>query len=338
MVNAKYEVTLDTKQCLDISKAIIDGSPPDDATYAELASTPDRLAMDILPGANAIRQHFFGSRVHLCCIVNGKSGKCAENCSFCAQSIHARTDASIYPLMDRKEIQKGVRYAADNHIHRFSVVTSGGRLSNKEVDQLSSAISGLPGKAVSYCASLGTLDNGALERLKQAGVSRYHHNLETAESHFGKICTTHAYADRVATIMAAKRAGMRVCAGGIFGIGETDAQVLELGMALRQLNVDSIPVNFLIPIPGTRMAGILPINPLRCLKIIALLRYLLFDREIIVSAGRFANLGEYHSMVFQAGASGIMTGDYLTTQGRTPSDDLAMIRDLGFIAKDRRLN
>jgi biotin synthase len=323
---------MDTRKCMDLAEAIIDGNPPDDATYGELARMPERYVLNMLAGSDAIRKHFFGSTVHLCCILNAKSGKCGEDCAFCAQSVHARTDAPVYPLMAMEQIRQGAKYAKANRIPRLSVVTSGGRLSAKEVARLAGAAAGLAHMDVRFCASLGTLGATDLAVLQRAGINRYHHNLETAASHFGKICLSHAYADRVKTIMAAKQAGMRVCAGGIFGIGETDAQVLELGMALRRLDVDAIPVNFLIPVPGTRLARIPRISALRCLKIIALLRYLLFDKEIIVCGGRTANLGEYHSMVFQAGASGIMTGNYLTAPGRDPLDDHTMIRELGFIA------
>jgi biotin synthase len=198
---------------------------------------------------------------------------------------------------------------------------------------LAETIAGLSTSDLRFCASLGTLGAEDFEMLKRAGITRYHHNLETAQSHFGKICTTHAYADRMATIKAAKRSGMQVCAGGLFGIGETDDHVLELGLTLRRLDVDIIPVNFLIPVPGTRLEKMPRISALRCLKIIALLRYLLFDKPIIVCGGRMANLGRHHDRVFQAGASGIMTGDYLTAPGCNPSGDHAMIRELGLIAK-----
>jgi biotin synthase len=321
------------QQCMDIAAAIIDGNPPDDATYRKLAGIPEQDVFDMLPGADAIRDHFFGQAVHLCCILNAKSGKCKEDCAFCAQSMHAETDAPVYPLMDSEAIRKGAQYAMANRVHRFSVVTSGGRLSGKAVQRLAGAIADLSKQNLSFCASLGTLGAPEFEVLKLAGITRYHHNLETAESHFEKICTSHTYTDRVKTIMAAKRAGMAVCAGGLFGIGETDNQVLELGMALRRLDVDAVPVNLLIPVPGTRLEKIPRISASRCLKIIALLRYLLFDRPIIVCGGRTANLGHHHDRVFEAGASGVMTGNYLTAPGCEPADDHAMIRRLGLITK-----
>ena len=323
---------MNKQQCLDIAAAIIHGNPPDDATYRKLALISEQDVFDMLPGADAIRDHFFGRVVHLCCILNAKSGKCGEDCAFCAQSVYAETNAPVYPLMAMDEIRQGAQYAKANRIHRFSVVTSGGRLSEKAVGRLAGAIADLPKQDLRFCASLGILKTEDFEVLKRAGITRCHHNLETAASHFENICTSHAYADRVKTIIAAKRAGMQVCAGGLFGIGETDDQVLELGMALRHLDVDAVPVNFLIPVAGTRLEKIPRISALRCLKIIALLRYLLFDKPIIICGGRAASLGRHHDRVFEAGASGIMTGNYLTASGCEPTDDHSMIRRLGFIA------
>ncbi|MBI9074408.1 MAG: biotin synthase BioB [Desulfatibacillum sp.] len=320
---------MDLRKCLDLADAIIAGSPADDAILEELACMPEQNVFDILPGAHAIRQHFFGARVHLCCIANGKSGKCSEDCAFCSQSAHAKTNAPIYPLMGLDQIRQGAVYARENGIHRYSLVTSGGRLPKSEVQVVSESFSRMAETGVDFCASLGTLDARDFSILKQAGVTRYHHNLETAESHFSKICTTHTYGDRVRTVMEAKMAGMSVCSGGLFGIGETDLQVLELGLALRNLDVDSVPVNFLISIPGTRLGRSPGVSPLRCLKIIALLRYVLGDKEIVICGGRTANLGELHPLVFYAGASGIMTGNYLTAPGRNPGEDQTMISALG---------
>jgi biotin synthase len=241
------------------------------------------------------------------------------------------TNAPEYPLVEAECIHNGVAYARRNRIHRFSLVTSGRRLPKKEIGRLADAFSTIHADGMELCTSLGILDSEDFHQLKQAGVSRYHHNLETAESYFKQICTTHTYKDRIKTVIAAKDAGMRICAGGIFGVGENDKHVLALAMALRDLEVDSIPVNFLIPIPGTRLGSQKKISPLRCLKIIALLRYVLFDKEIIVCGGRVASLGKLHPLVFYAGASGIMTGDLLTASGRNPLHDHEMIKRLGLV-------
>ena len=321
---------MDGRKCWELAEALIDGKTPGHDDFDELARISEGDVFNMLPGANAIRRHVFGHNVHLCSIVNGKSGKCREDCAFCAQSMVASTGVPEYPLMAAERIHKGVEYARRNGVFRFSLVTSGGRLPKKEIGKVADAISGIAPDGMRFCASLGMLDRDDLDHLKQAGISRYHHNLETAESHFRHICTTHTYADRINTVRAAKQAGMQVCAGGLFGIGESDEQILELGLLLRELDVDAVPVNFLVPISGTRLAEQPAMSPLRSLKIIALLRYVLFDKEIIVCGGRLSTMNQLHSMVFYAGASGIMTGNYLTTDGRQPSEDLEMIRTLGF--------
>lgn len=323
---------MDLKKRLEMAEAAKAGQLPEISDLEELACLPEQQVLDLLPAANAVRRRFFGDQVHLCCIVNGKSGKCSEDCAFCAQSAHAKTSAPVYPLIDSGKIFQGASYARENGVHRYSVAASGGRLPKAEVRMVAEAFSRMGGEGVHYCASLGILDAEDFALLRDAGVDRYHHNLETAESHFKEICTTHSYGDRVQTIREAKKAGMSVCAGGLFGIGETDLQVLELGLALRDLDVDSVPVNFLLPIKGTRLEKSSDLSPLRCLKIISLLRFALGGKEIVICGGRETNLEELHPLVFYAGASGIMTGDYLTAPGRNPQKDHAMIRRLGLTA------
>ena len=188
---------------------------------------------------------------------------------------------------------------------------------------------------LSYCASLGILDDADMKRLADAGVTRYHHNLETARSHFDSICTTHTYDERIDTIKAAQKAGMTICSGGIFGLGETDQQVLEMALELRSLNIDSAPLNFLTAIAGTPMEGQSSLTPLRCLKIIAIFRYVLGDKDILICGGREANLGVLHPMIFYAGASGLMTGNYLTTGGRQMENDLDMLRQLALVPRPK---
>ncbi len=289
----------------------------------------------LFPGADLLREARFGRAIHLCVICNGKSGRCSEDCSFCAQSGHARADtgAPEYPLLSVEALAAAGRRLEDTPVHRYSVVTSGKRLSVSETGRVAEALSRLDSSRIQTCASLGTLEAEALEQLRAAGVSRYHHNLETAASHFPAVCTTHTYDDRLRTLEAARQAGFSLCCGGVFGLGESPAQVVELGLVLREREVEAVPVNFLVPIPGTAAAGFSPLTPLQCLKIIAVFRYLLPDREIIVCGGRTQNLRELHPLVFSAGASGIMTGDYLTTTGRTLADDLALICRLGLTCR-----
>jgi len=320
---------MDKHRYLHMAEMVSAGHTLGPEALRDLAELPDQRAIDLLPGADMIRETYFGKGIHLCNILNAKSGKCSEDCAFCSQSAFAHADVPVYPLKSKQELQAGARAAGRAGINRYSLVTSGKRLPKKEVAAVAEAIRGLEDGGPEYCVSLGILDREDFDRLKAAGVTRIHHNLETSESFFREICTTHTYQERVAAIREARAAGLSLCVGGLFGMGETNAQVLELALAIRELDVDSVPINFLTPIRGTRMEGRRELTPLRCLKIISLFRYALPDRDILVCGGREANLGELHPLIFYAGASGIMTGNYLTTRGRTLERDLQMLRDLG---------
>ena len=209
-------------------------------------------------------------------------------------------------------------------------MTAGRRLPGRDVARLADALSEMQPQNPGLCASTGMLERQDLEALRSSGVTRYHHILETARSHFGTICTTHTYDQKLDTIDAARSAGLSLCVGGLFGIGETDEQVLEFALALREINPEAVPVNFLVPIPGTPAYGRGNLTPLRCLKIISLLRFVLPRQDILICGGREQNLRRCHSLIFLAGASGIMTGDYLTTAGRRLDEDMDMIRELGY--------
>lgn len=306
----------------------MDGYLPDVHEYRTILSIPDDQVFDMMAGAGLIRDTYPGRSVHLCTICNGKSGRCTEDCAFCSQSRISKANSPIYSLLSKSDLKQGALDACKTAINRYSIVTSGKRLSRNEVMRVAEAISDLEQSSLNYCASLGTLDRGDFEILKDAGIDRYHHNLETSRSHFKAICSTHHYNERIETIRSAKREGLSVCSGGIFGIEETDEQVLELAITLKELDVDAIPINFLTPISGTPLEKANNLTPLRCLKIIALFRYVLPEKEIIICGGREQNLQHLHPMVFNAGASGIMTGNYLTTKGRSLQDDLEMLEVL----------
>ena len=326
---------MDTKTALTLAEEILSGIVPSEAQYRRLAETPDQDAFALLPGADMIREHYFGRGIHLCVICNGKSGRCSEDCAFCAQSAHHKTEARIYPLRDKESLKRAGIKAAETPVNRYSIVTSGKRLPRREVVAVAEALAEIDTGKIGTCASLGILEAEDFEVLKSAGVTRYHHNLETARSHFDRICTTHTYESRIETIRAANAAGLSVCSGGIFGIGETDAQVLELALTLKALDVDAVPLNFLLPIKGTPMADRKDLTPLRCLKIIAIFRYVLPGKDIYVCGGREQNLRDLHPLIFYAGASGIMTGDYLTTSGRTLEADLQLLSELGLAPRQK---
>ena len=319
---------------LNLAKEILEGYVPSPQAYEDIVHTPDRLVFDLFPGADMIREFHFGREIHLCTICNAKSGRCSEDCAFCSQSAFAGTDTPVYPLLKKEKLLEGAMAAQKSFINRYSIVTSGKRLSKKEVESVADAFGEMDSDKLGYCASLGTLDRDDFDLLMKAGMTRYHHNLETSQSYFGRICTTHSFQERVDTIKAAHEAGLSLCVGGLFGMGETDEQVLELALTLRDLNVDSVPINFLTPIKGTALESCQVLTPLRCLKIIAMFRYVLPDKDVVICGGREANLKELHPLIFYAGASGIMTGNYLTTKGRTLEHDLRMIEHLRFSVRN----
>lgn len=283
----------------------------------------------ILAGAHALKEHHLGIKIDLCSIINAKSGRCSENCSFCAQSAHHRTEAPVYSLKSTEEILAGARQAEREGSHCFGIVTSGTRITpGEELEKILESLMRIRQEtAIEPSASLGILDGETARKLKEAGCVTYHHNLETARSFFPQICSTHDYEDDVETVRVAKAAGMKVCCGGIFGLGESLEQRYEMALTLKDLDVDSVPLNFLNPIAGTPLEGASNLTPMDCLRIIALYRYMLPNKRISVCGGREPNLREFQSWIFLAGASGTMVGNYLTTSGRDRQTDLQMLSD-----------
>ena len=280
--------------------------------------------------ASRIREYFKGNAVSLCSIINAKSGRCPENCAFCAQSTAHSTNIAVYPLVDEDEIVSCAKSAELNGARCYGIVTSGtGIQPGDELERICRAVRRIRQEtAIDPSCSLGIMDYDTSCKLKEAGMVTYHHNLETARSFFPSICTTHDYEDDVKTIQAAKRAGLKVCCGGIFGLGESFAQRIEMAETLRELDVDSVPINFLDPVEGTRLAKARFLTPMECLKTIALFRFMLPEKNITVCGGRETNLRELQSWIFLAGASGMMTGNYLTKVGRSPELDRLMLTDL----------
>ncbi len=305
------------------------------AAAQELMGIEDDLLPLLFYGACRIRDHYNGRGIRLCAIVNAKSGRCPEDCAFCAQSAHHQTEIEAYPLMGPDEILLKAQEAKAMGARRFAIVTSGKALSAKELDDAVQAIRLIKEEAgLIPCASLGMLTKEAALRLKEAGLNRFHHNLETARSFFPSICTTHAYEEDLDTLRRAKEAGLQVCSGGIFGLGESPEQRLELAYTLKEQSVDSVALNFLDPIPGTPLEKAAPLAPLEHLRFVALFRFILPDKDIRICGGREYGLRDLHPLVFWAGASGIMIGNYLTTRGRDHQADLQMIQDLGLEKHD----
>lgn len=284
----------------------------------------------LLAAASEIREHYKGKTISLCAIVNAKSGRCAENCRFCAQSAHYQTDALEYPLISSEEIISRGREAWEEGAHLFGIVTSGTEISDSsEWEQIHRAVDGLNGVGIKPCGSLGMLTPEAAKGLRRAGLFRYHHNLETSRSFFDSICSTHDYEEDIQTVKTAKEAGLSVCSGGIIGLGETMEQRIELAFTLKGLDVDSIPINILNPIAGTPLMDTPQLTPVEILITLAAFRFILPDKDIKLCGGKERNLRQLLPLGIAAGVNSLMTGNYLTTTGRNTELDLEMIRDLG---------
>ena len=292
------------------------------------ADGPDLF--EVLAWSNRVRHEFKGDTVRLCGIANAKSGRCAENCAYCSQASRYATDAPSYPMQAAEDLVAGARAARDQGACAFGLVTSGARVAGaRDLDILATALAGVRAVGLLPCASLGAMRRDDLLRLRDAGLRRVHHNLETARSFFPQVCTTHTYAERVATVRLAQELGFSTCCGGIFGVGESLEQRVELCYELEGLAPDSIPLNFLDPRPGTPLASASYLTPRDCLRIIALFRLAHPRRDILVCGGRERNLRQLQPLLFAAGANGLMVGDYLTTAGRPPTRDHELAHDLG---------
>jgi len=283
----------------------------------------------MMAGADRIRKTFRGNHVEVCAISNVRSGNCSENCSFCAQSGHYKTAAPVYNYIGSDQLKRQAEQARAWGASDFGVVSKGwGVRSDKERKQLGEYFAALSEHSdIGRCASLGVLDKNTAAELKTMGLENYHHNLECAESFFDQVCTTHTYQENIDTIINARNAGLRVCAGGILGMGESLAQRIELAETLRRIGVESVPMNFLSPQAGTPMGERSPMTAQDILKSIVVFRYMLPQAEIRIAGGR-QFLGDLQAMIFMAGASGVMIGDYLTTKGRNVEDDLDMLKKL----------
>ena len=298
----------------------------------ELLETPDEYVLRLLAVADHIRIHFKGWKFDSCSLINARSGRCGENCAFCAQSGHYDTDCETYDLRSTDQILEAARSAREAGASRFCTVTSGGALSPREFDALIESLQRVKDEVqIPLDASLGFLDDERVERLKHAGVTRYNHNLETARDYFPSICTTHTFEERVGTVRKALNNGLSACCGGIMGMGETPSQRIDLAFTLAELGVDCVPINILNPRPGTPLEGLLPPEPVEILKTVALFRLILPKATIKIAGGREKNLGDFQGTALRSGANGMIIGGYLTTGGRAVEDDLRMVRQAGFV-------
>jgi biotin synthase len=286
---------------------------------------------DLFYWANNIRYDSFKNVISTCSIISAKQGGCSEDCKFCAQSIHYGTDISDFPLIEKRKISEAVESARKFSANNIGVVTSGYSLQvDKDFNRICDYVHELSKyNGIPIHTSIGTVTYEMAKKLVSSGVKMINHNLETSEKYFPNVCTTHSYKERVETIKNAKKAGMEVCSGGIFGVGESIEDRLDLAFALKALDVDAIPLNFLNPIESTPLCYEKPLEPMEVLKIIAVFRFIFPDKEIKIAGGREANLRDLQSWMFYAGANSTMIGNYLTTKGKSVYEDLQMIKDLG---------
>ncbi|WP_066637394.1 biotin synthase BioB [Desulfolucanica intricata] len=285
---------------------------------------------ELCTAANEIREHFCGNAFDICTIINGKSGKCSENCKYCAQSSFYHTTAEEYPLLGTDAIVEQAKYNYDRGVLRYSIVTSGKRLSDAEVDQMCDTIRAIRKVSnIAVCASFGLLDETQFAKLKAAGVTRIHNNLETSRRNFPNVCTTHTYDDKIAAICAAQRAGLNVCSGGIMGLGESMEDRIDMVLNLRELAVRSIPVNMLNPIPGTPYENNKILTNEEMCRIVAVFRFLVPDAFIRLAGGR-GLLSDKGRQCFLSGANAAISGDMLTTAGITIEQDMKMLDELGY--------
>jgi len=315
-----------------LGKKVLDGGQ---LSFEEAISltTIDASDIPILLGiANKVREKFTGNMVDTCQIVNARSGNCSENCKFCAQSAHHDTKIETYPLLSEDAILGAARKAESDQAYRFCVVTAGcGMHGDSDFDQILSAIRRIGDETtLERCCSLGTLNEDHVAALKAAGITRYHHNLETSESYFPYICTTHSFQERVDTIKRIKAAGLEVCSGGIIGMGEEWRHRIEMAFTLRELDVDSVPINVLNPVKGTALENQERLQPMEILQTFAIFRMILPKKIIRYAGGREQALGELVPLGFLSGVNGMLIGNYLTTSGRGAATDLATVTALGF--------
>lgn len=318
-----------------ITRRVLDGGEMSAEEGRWMIRLDDGYLSWLMAGADRLRLHFRGEEIEVCAISNVRSGNCSENCSFCSQSAHHKTASPRYDYIPAEQLAEQAQRARAWGASDFGVVSKGwGVRSDKERKQLREYFETLGRDSdIGRCASLGVLDGRSARELKAMGLENYHHNLETARSYFDKVCTTHTYEENIDTVRHAVEAGLRVCSGGILGMGESLDQRIELAITLRELGVESVPLNFLSPQEGTPFGRMEPMTPREILKNIAVFRYLLPRAEIRIAGGR-QFLRDLQAMIFMAGASGVMIGDYLTTRGRRVEDDLQMLRDLGLDARE----
>ena len=317
-----------------IAELSLSGELIDRTTAKKILNAPDVMLLEQLAAAYKVRHHYWSNRVRLHFLLNAQSGLCQEDCNYCSQSKISNAEIEKYPLIAREKILNAADRAASLKAGTFCMAISGRSPSESVFNHVLEAFRAVKKRHdLKICACLGLLDESQTQRLAEVGVDRVNHNLNTSENHHQNICSTHTFGDRVATIKNVQQAGITTCSGGILGMNETDEDIIDLAYALRELNITSVPINFLIPIAGTPLSEVNQLNPRRCLRILNLFRFILPQQEIRIAGGREVHLRSLQVMGLYP-ANSIFVGDYLTTVGQAASNDLAMIRDAGFVLEN----
>ncbi|MBZ5750386.1 biotin synthase BioB [Metabacillus rhizolycopersici] len=315
---------------MELADQVLEGKEVTNEEALSILECPDDDVLLLMHGAFQIRKKYYGKKVKLNMIMNAKSGICPENCGYCSQSSISTAPINTYRMVNKDTILEGAKRAHDLNVGTYCIVASGRGPSNKEVDHVVEAVKEIKDSyGLKICACLGLLKPEQAKRLKEAGVDRYNHNINTSASNHANITTSHTYDDRVNTVEMVKESGMSPCSGVIVGMKETKQDVVDMANSLKALDADSIPVNFLHAIDGTPLQGVKELNPLYCLKVLALFRFINPTKEIRISGGREVNLRSLQPFGLYA-ANSVFVGDYLTTAGQEESDDYKMLRDLGF--------
>jgi len=311
-------------------RVLAGGNVEPDEALAILRS-PDEQLLELLAAAYRVRRRFFGNRVQLYFLMNAKSGLCPEDCGYCSQSKVSEAEIPRYNLLNEARLMEGARAAAERKAATYCLVISARGPTEREIDAVTQIVPKIKAAYdLNVCACLGLLTPEHAERLKDCGVDKVNHNLNTSRRFYPEICSTHTYQDRIDTLRAVRHAGLELCSGGILGMGETDSDVVAMAFELRELGVESIPLNFLNPIDGTPLAGSRHLTPRYCLKALAMMRLVNPRSELRIAGGREMHLGSLQPLGLYA-ANSIFVGDYLTTKGQLPEADYRMIEEMGFV-------
>ncbi|MGC8229047.1 biotin synthase BioB [Pseudobacillus badius] len=313
-----------------LAEQVLEGKQLSDEQALAVLNSPDSELLELLQAAYKVRSHYYGNKVKLNMIINTKSGLCPENCGYCSQSIRSTAPIEKYKMMDKESILAGAKRAYDLQAGTYCIVASGRGPSNKEIDRVTEAVKEIKENyQLKVCACLGLLKPEQAAKLKEAGVDRYNHNLNTSAGHHEQITTTHTYDERVNTVHTVKESGISPCSGVIIGMREKKEDVVSMARSLHALDADSIPVNFLHAIDGTPLEGTDELDPRYCLKVLCLFRFINPTKEIRISGGREVNLGSLQPLGLYP-ANSIFVGDYLTTAGQETTADHRMIEEMGF--------